>query len=88
MHEMREWLTDMDSPVAPAADWPFFRALREQPLGAFGNPRVICESLQYARLQPGHALMRRAAALGKKRSSVRSMRIDDLTSKVFDESIF
>lgn len=64
------------------------RALQEQPLGVLGNPRVARESLQYARLQPEHTLMRRAAALGKKQSSVRSMRIDDLTSKVFDESIF
>lgn len=50
--------------AATAADWPFFGALGERSLGTtlFGDPRVMRESMQYARLQPRHPLMRRAAA--------------------------
>jgi chorismate--pyruvate lyase len=53
--------------TATASDWPFFRSLGERSLGTtlFGDPRVLRDRLQYARLRPQHPLMRRAAdALG------------------------
>lgn len=54
---------------ATASDWPFFGTLGERSLGTtlFGDPRVLRGSMQYARLQPRHPLVRRAVeALGEK----------------------
>ena len=53
--------------TATAADWPLFSALGNASLGTtlFLDPRVSYDVLEYARLRPGHPLMRRAAlALG------------------------
>lgn len=52
---------------ATSADWPFFRSLGERSLGTtlFGDPRVWRGRLEFARLRPGHPLLRRAElALG------------------------
>lgn len=50
--------------TATATDWPFFGRLGERSLGTtlFGDPRVRRGTLQYARLQPQHPLVLRAAA--------------------------
>jgi chorismate--pyruvate lyase len=53
--------------AASRADWPLFGALGERSLGTtlFGDPRVWRGALEFARLRPGHPLVRRAlAALG------------------------
>ena len=53
--------------TANASDWPFFSSLGERSLGTtlFGDPLVRRGALHYARLAPGHPLVRRAcAALG------------------------
>lgn len=53
---------------ATAFDWPFFATLGERSLGTtlFGDPLVSRGTMQYARLQKSHPLMRRAhAALGR-----------------------
>ncbi len=49
---------------ASAADWPFFGNLGERSLGftLFCDPQVARGELHYARLQPGHPLLQRAAA--------------------------
>ncbi len=49
---------------ASATDWPFFGNLGERSLGftLFCDPQVARGALQYARLQPGHPLLQRAAA--------------------------
>jgi chorismate--pyruvate lyase len=50
-----------------ASDWPLFSALGERSLGStlFYDPLVTRGPLEFARLRPGHPLMRRAlAALG------------------------
>lgn len=49
---------------ASAADWPFFSNLGERSLGftLFCDPQVARGALHYARLQPGHPLLQRAAA--------------------------
>lgn len=55
--------------TASAADWPLFGALGERSLGStlFGDPLVRRGALEYARLRPGHPLIRRAlAALGRR----------------------
>lgn len=53
--------------AASRSDWPLFGALGERSLGStlFGDPRVWRGALEFARLRPGHPLVRRAlAALG------------------------
>ena len=47
--------------TATAADWPMFRALGENSLGAslFGDPLVIRDTLQFSRLPVSHPLMQR-----------------------------
>jgi len=49
---------------ATAADWPFFGTLGERSLGStlFGDPQVMREPLQFARLRSQHPLARRAHA--------------------------
>ncbi|MFL6674066.1 MAG: chorismate--pyruvate lyase family protein [Massilia sp.] len=50
-----------------ASDWPLFSALGERSLGTtlFRDPLVRRGQLEFARIRPGHPLMRRAlAALG------------------------
>ncbi|MEO8408432.1 MAG: chorismate lyase [Oxalobacteraceae bacterium] len=52
---------------ATATQWPLFRSLGERSLGStlFGDPIVARGALEYARLDAGHPLARRAsAALG------------------------
>ena len=50
--------------AANASDWPFFNTLGERSLGTtlFGDPAVGRGPLQFARLYPGHPLVRRACA--------------------------
>lgn len=50
--------------TATASDWPFFSSLGDRSLGTtlFGDPQVARGALQFARLRPGHPLLRRAAA--------------------------
>ena len=50
--------------AATATDWPKFRSLGENSLGAtlFGDPLVTRGHLQFARLSPSHPLARRIGA--------------------------
>lgn len=47
--------------TATTSDWPFFGTLGERSLGTtlFGDPRVVREKLQYARLRSQHPLAER-----------------------------